>query len=297
MNICITLNEKYFKYMYVMLESLFSTNVGVHKIYVLYYQVPSEYIGEATRYINNHGSDVIWIQEDIAKYRKFPMKGNWSYETYFILRIPELLPDCMDRVLYLDIDLVVNQKLDGLYNLDFEGNYIAARKVILDEGDALVAYFPGKTFLNSGVVLMNLELLRKNISFEMYEKAAEEMNYEFYMDEGLISFIMYGKVIFIENKYNYWLGIGEEEEPAIIHYICPEHPYKPWDLYFDEDEIENYGLDAPKFYINREINRLFAIWWRYAEKTPCYDVLKFEANSKKEWFKRALYQYLKKMMK
>lgn len=296
MNLVIVVNQKYVKYVCVMLNSLFESNKGAHTIYILYEEIDEKSIEQINRFVERKGSKSIWIHEDSQKYRKFPMWKNWSYETYFILRAHELLPNDLERILYLDIDLIVMDSLEKLYNLDFEDNYIAARKTILDKGDAVELYKEGKTFLNSGVILFNLKKMRKEICFDDFLVAAEKMKYSFYMDEALLSYVMYGKVCFIERKYNYWLddNCDQSGDAVIIHYICPEHPYKPWDLYFTNEELDLLSelKQNPVFRVNSSINRLIGLWWKHVYNVPFSECILEEANAKKEWFIRSLYDFI-----
>ena len=294
MNICVTLNNKYAKFLFVMLKSLIDTNGEGHNIFILYESIDNIIINKLEEFINNYHCRIVWIKENSKKYMNFPMKNNWSYETYFILRIHELLPDEIDRVLYLDVDTIICEKLENLYNINFEDCYIAARKVVPEDNNCTNEYVAGKTFINSGVVMMNLRKMRSEICFRDYLNAAKQMKYNFYMDEALLSYVMLGKIRFISYKYNYWISNSEHESPCIIHYICPEHPYKPWDLFFLDNELNKLDglINNKKFMVNREINDLFKIWWKYARETPYYEELKKDLDNKKEWFIRCLYEYI-----
>ena len=91
-------------------------------------------------------------------------------------------------------------------------------------------------------------------------------------------------------------------QASIIHFAGEVSPYKAWDLLFDDIEIEKYSIlhinraSAPNFIVNKEINELSKIWWSYAEKTPVYNELMLEMNAKKEWFKRGISGYLKRIV-
>lgn len=56
---------------------------------------------------------------------EFPETGAYSLACYLRLFAPTLLPD-VDKVLYLDCDLIVNGNLDELWNTDLEGYAVAA---------------------------------------------------------------------------------------------------------------------------------------------------------------------------
>ncbi|MSS10121.1 glycosyltransferase family 8 protein [Clostridium sp. WB02_MRS01] len=84
-----------------------------------------------------------------------------SLSQYARLFLDELLPEDMQRVLYLDCDIIINQPIDDLWNIDLQENTIAA----LD--DAFSKYYrdninlqPDDIMFNSGVMLVDMEKWR-----------------------------------------------------------------------------------------------------------------------------------------
>ena len=61
-----------------------------------------------------------------ALFEVFPETGRYPQEIYYRLAAPLLLPPELDRILYLDADIVVINPLGPLYRSDFEGSLFMA---------------------------------------------------------------------------------------------------------------------------------------------------------------------------
>jgi lipopolysaccharide biosynthesis glycosyltransferase len=66
------------------------------------------------------------IQVDPGMLADFPVFGHISIATYFRLLIPSLLPPLLNKVIFLDSDIVINGPLDSLWATDMAGQPIAA---------------------------------------------------------------------------------------------------------------------------------------------------------------------------
>lgn len=79
-----------------------------------------------------------------------------SVSTYLKLFVADILPKSIDRVLYLDVDLVVLGSLKELFELDMGQNYIMGVRTLLNKSSS------GKVYINGGVQLINLKKYRDN---------------------------------------------------------------------------------------------------------------------------------------
>lgn len=50
----------------------------------------------------------------------------WSIEAYYRLMLLDILPSNVKRMFYFDVDIIVNKSLEDFYNINFEGNDLAA---------------------------------------------------------------------------------------------------------------------------------------------------------------------------
>lgn len=172
-----------------------------------------------------------------------------TYITYYRFLIPELLYS-YDKCIYIDVDTVIKGSLEDLYAIDLAENYVAGVKNVF--ADTL----PGsenyknrcqelgidslETYVNAGVLLMNLKELRKDKIQEKWLACSREKEY-LYNDQDIINAVCYGKIKLIDYKYNVFPDycrnlsmtfkllnqdyLEVAEHPVIIHYVSKE---KPW---------------------------------------------------------------------
>lgn len=208
------------------------------------------------------GQMAMFLQVDETRFASFPTTAKFSMETYFRLIMSELLPEEIDRVLYLDVDVIVRGKVREFYDTDLKERIAAVcpdgynpvleenkRQLFKREGD--MRYF------NAGVMVWNVKMLRETYCFDDFMNAADELGFDLqYADQEILNYLLYDKVVFCDgSKFNY-VSRGSEKaddllegEAVILHYAgC-----NPW----------QNGLK----------NDLYRIWWDYAKKTPYYQEL------------------------
>lgn len=166
MNLLVTLNAGYIKPLAVMLNSLLSSNTNREfRVFVAH----SSLTEQDFRYIEEHvpmqQCELVNIQVPASMFADAPVLERLPKETYYRLFAAQLLPREINRVLYLDPDLVVVHSIDRLYRLDFKGNLFAAASHQFGPMQWLNRtrlHMPeGSQYINAGVMLMNLELLRE----------------------------------------------------------------------------------------------------------------------------------------
>ena len=115
--------------------------------------------------------------------------------------IPELLPQ-EKKVIYLDGDVIVRRDLSDLYSQNIDSFYACAVK---DSG-ALYLKTPimeeVEGYFNSGVMLLNLEELRKDDITQKLVKAKRESKDTSLMDQNIFNIVFNRKVKFLPIKYN-----------------------------------------------------------------------------------------------
>lgn len=97
----------------------------------------------------------------------FPASDRYPREIYYRLAAPLVLPRELERILYLDVDTVVLNPLEELYETDFEGNYYVGcthtREFLTKLNQARLHSDKAVAYINTGVLLMNLPALRENL--------------------------------------------------------------------------------------------------------------------------------------
>lgn len=177
-----------------------------------------------------------------------------SAGTYLRLMLPGLLPE-VDRILYMDADVLVRESLAPLWDTPMEGMALAAVKGAVNLQDKwewnsgrpywhLLSGMKGG-YINAGVTLLHLNEIRKRgLDARWHELAGEQF---YYQDQDILNITCQGAIVYLPPKYNRLAYLKdrdfgqftaegiytreEEEEalhsPAIIHYAGD----KPWKRY------------------------------------------------------------------
>jgi lipopolysaccharide biosynthesis glycosyltransferase len=107
-----------------------------------------------------YGANIEFLSIDESKYRHLIVYSHWTHTVYYRLSLPELLEN-LDRVLYLDSDIICLRDIDEIYDMELDGKLIGA---VQDMGNIDLSYLgvedPQKC-LNSGVLLMDMAAWRK----------------------------------------------------------------------------------------------------------------------------------------
>ena len=261
--IAIAVNSRYVRYAYVMLTSLFQNNGGDRiTVYVLQSDLTA-----ADRVCLSDlaaGFDHTVVFVDVCPERYFaqlPTTQSWTQEIYYRLLVGTLLPETVERLLYLDVDVIVQKPLRGLYETDLQGMTLAAADDTMIQGNfseeqkALFADLGGEVrYFNSGMILYDMQRLRAECSYETYFKIAEKAGFRLTNpDQDLLNCVHCGRVLFVDNTcYNVFsqnIALTDDalERLVIVHYAGR----KPWKCNDARYEMEK-------------------LWWLYAKETPFY---------------------------
>lgn len=202
------------------------------------------------------------------------------------LLLPELLPEC-DKVVYIDCDVVVRNNLAELYrSVDLGDNYLAAVfEATLDfqiEHLKKIGCEPGKYF-NSGFLIMNLALLRKDNMSGKFIEAAKEEGLEF-PDQDVLNQLCKDRVVSLPPYYN-----------SIRTFYLPQYK-KTFLKYYSEsdwDAVQKHGTihyTGTKPWYSFAVQ--FAVWWCYYKQLPASlkakDQLKHNAGLSSLIFRNSL---------
>ena len=167
MNIAVTINDKYFYPLYIMLNTLFAQHRGVAvQVFLIHSRVSKRNRKILAGLCKKNGGKLIEVFVSEDEFSDAPTFSYFSKEMYYRILAAKLLPEDVDRVLYLDPDLIVTDSLLEFYNMPLDNCFFAGARDRLQDVVTnpywKVLGFTGKNnYINSGVLLCNLALLRK----------------------------------------------------------------------------------------------------------------------------------------
>lgn len=140
----------------------------------------------------------------------FPETKRYPRQIYYRIAAPLFLPRSLDRILYLDIDTIVINPLKGLYQMDFDGNYFLActhvRRFLTKINQARLDAGEEAAYVNTGVMVYNLEPLRRDLSMEKIRRFALEKKNAFILPDQDIICALYGSRIKLADTMIYNLS-------------------------------------------------------------------------------------------
>jgi len=210
MNLLVTLDSKYIRPLKVMLTSLFMNNKDENfNIYLMHSSITDDEIADIERFVEKHGQKLIPIKIDNSYFHDAPLILHYTKEMYYRLLAYKFLPQELDRILYLDPDILVINPVRELYNTDLDGYLYAAAyhdKLAVKEINRIRLYpYKIEAYFNSGVLLMNLDLQRKLVNEEDIFGFVEKNRTKLIMPDQDVINALYSKQIkcLDEKLYNY----------------------------------------------------------------------------------------------
>ena len=165
MNILFSINAKFIDLTKTCIRSIIRFDKNID-FYILHHDLNQKHMDDLRRSFLECTFHFIEVKEE--EFKGFPISSRYPLEIYYRLFASDLLPKTLDRILYLDVDIVVIQSLRELYNMDFERNLYIASSHVNERMTHLNAKRLGLKedvpYINTGVLLMNLELLRKQLN-------------------------------------------------------------------------------------------------------------------------------------
>ncbi len=196
---------------------------------------------------------------------KLYTRDYYTNTTYFRLFLPELYPQ-YDKVLYLDSDIIVVGDISELYNTDMGTNLVAAapddiiqtNKVFQDYAELVVGVAKYQHYFNAGVLLMNLDELRKFKFQEKFLYLLGKVKFSVAQDQDYLNRLCKGRTTIVSHDWDvmpYVNNETKEEDIKLIHY---NFAYKPW--HFEDIVYSEY-------------------FWKYAKETEFYEEILEIRNS------------------
>ena len=173
--------------------------------------------------------NINFIKIDDKKFKRYKDIKTHKYLTiasFYRLKLSEILPN-LQKIIYLDCDTVVNSSLSEL-NGEYLGNNIIAGAQ--DINKRIIKNNP--YYINSGVLLIDLEKIRKeNIEEKYLEYAQNNITKIKTGDQEIINEVLKERIKLINESWNVQSSnfinrSSYTNSPRIIHFVAKK---KPWD--------------------------------------------------------------------
>ena len=205
MNIVMASDSNYVDLLCTAITSLLENNKVAEQIniYLINDHISDAYINEIDTLIQRYQRNIFYLNPPVIN-ANIQVKGNLNISTYYRLFLSELLPGDIDRVLYLDCDVIVRGDITELYNSKMNDCYVAG---VLDTTGRYSRLSIGLNeeddYVNAGILLINLAAWRSTHLQERYIEYISSMSWKVeYNDQGVINKVCNGKIQILPPKYN-----------------------------------------------------------------------------------------------
>ncbi|WP_167852104.1 glycosyltransferase family 8 protein [Hymenobacter elongatus] len=259
MHIAIAFDENYLTPVYVLLASLFENNQGESiTVHAIATGISSIQQNELKQYVLNYTSTICFysLGDDFANDFAIPATLWWTPAVYYRIMFPALLPDYVDKFVYLDTDIVVVGKLRKLYNTVVNDHPIAAVCDFVDSRPDLGINEPNSYF-NSGVLLVNKDKwIQKDITGKCIEFIKNNPEKLIYVDQDALNAVLVNDWQKLDSRFNSMFKENSSnismkqlrsalKDIVIVHFTTQ---HKPWSVLGE--------------------NRLRYLYFKYFEKIP-----------------------------
>lgn len=264
-NIALASDNNYAQHVAVVMESIIENTRTKERLrfFLLSDGITSDKIDGLQKTLAHTGAELVVC--DLSAYKGFEKlytSGHISKAAYFRLDMANILPADVQKVIYLDVDLLVFKDIAVLWNFDMQGKPLAAvadygimaSKRLMQQKHDVIGLPLNKNYFNSGVVVMDLKQWREyDYSRKVIELAATG-NFPHHDQDALNKLFMNNwqelplywnvippifdllpKVLF-NNKFRV-KAIEARNNVAILHYAGR---YKPWEFAFRNGFNDRY---------------------------------------------------------
>ena len=205
------------------------------------------------------GAELVFHEIEPERVAGLGAPDYFSTANWYRIFLPELVPEA-DRVLYVDTDAILADELRLLMTTDLGDCYLGAvdnvRLPWLDDRAAQLGLPAGQRYFNSGVLLMNLDAMRRDDAAKaVLDYARAEGDRLYWVDQDALNVVLGDRRLSLHPRWNAMNAIlafpagveafGAEaveearRRPGIRHWEGPA-TNKPWHYEFAFDDRELY---------------------------------------------------------
>ena len=286
-NLLVTIDEKYITPLLTMMHSYARFHEDIHtRLFIIHRTLSEENLKQIKDDLKNSNIEVIGTKIENSFFEGIPLLERIPVESFDRILAFKYLPEDIDKCLYLDPDILINKSILPLYDMNLDGYYIAAAThincVINLINRIRLLMKDAKTYVNSGVVLMNLKQMRSDFKIEEIQKLLKKFARVLFLgDQDMINVLYGSKCIVLDDAiYNldekaYSRHVHRDNfnlervkaETIFIHY---NGKFKPWlkgyhgELDVLYPEVKDKG-PAPRGMMFKQFTSSLKILWPSAK--------------------------------
>ena len=243
--VALATDENYLPYLKVTINSAIASSPGSNlDIIVLHAGIPEDAVrafvaGYAG--VGNASVRFVDISDELVAsgLSGYKQTARLPLSACYRLLLPRVLA-AYDKVVYIDVDVAVCRDLGELYATDVGDNYFAAAKDVVYTTKPEYVSWAAKWgfaewdgYVNTGVLIMNLERFRREPVFDRLKEIVFEAS-KWLCDQDALNFVCKGAIAPLDPRWNVQLGdyclekqiAMTGEEMWVAHYTGSQKPWK-----------------------------------------------------------------------
>lgn len=261
LHLAFAFDRNYITPFYVLLTSIFHNNRSVKlSFHVIATDVSESDKIEIKDYVlSNHASIQFYDIKSEIEGVHFPKRFYFPDTTYYRLFFPSIVPEGIERLLFIDVDAIVVNSLSELFTLDLKSYPLGA--VIEPDGEIRpeLGVYEKYNYFNGGVLLFNIGAWkRQNILNKCIQFIRDYPERIRWVDQDVLNAVLVNNIYRLDHKYNHRSPFVPKDlrrkdipsfikDKVIFHYTGPVD--KPWN-----------GVCK---------NRLRFLYYHYFNLSPC----------------------------
>lgn len=195
----------------------------------------------------------IYIYEiNIDTLAKLPTQTHLPIATYFRFILPLIL-DNVDKLFYIDADIICLQNADDLFNINLNNNIIGAVPDLpwMNKKRNKTLNLQNHIYFNAGMLIINIDKWNNFNTFAKVLQAIQNEPQKFrYLDQDALNLILTKHIQYLDTKFN-CIDINNIDKKNIILLHFAAHP-KPWNIAFPISKVCNeFNKNLYQYYENK----------------------------------------------
>jgi len=223
-------NDLYVRHMAVMLNSLLTNKTSRNRVRIHVIDggtISAENKEKLVKSVARFDQKIRFIPFDNELLHGIKITERFGREAYYRIFIPKLLPESINKVIYLDSDLIVLNDISNLWNISLDHHYLAAVEDSVGINRGRILRIPADHYFNSGVLVLDLNKWRANqITNRVIGYIRRYPQRILIADQDGLNAVLHDKWKRLSPEWNCFATMyNAERSPSILHYITVN---KPW---------------------------------------------------------------------
>ncbi len=225
------------------------TNLPID-LYVISENVTEQNKSRLAKSINQSITTIFWFELEEIVQDKYKVPFDWTSfprNIHARLYVPHFIPSHVEKILYLDVDMIVCKDVAELFEIDLGNNIVGA---VLDQhvhtfsnawggikNYKELGLSPDSKYFNTGLLMINCNAWRAfGVTQKVINCIEQNKQYANFPDQYGLNVVLADRWTNYDPLWNYF-SFGEEQKPFLIHFVKRKPIYQSYEGNLDYKAI------------------------------------------------------------